>query len=151
MSQRSIFAATAWTVFLCCGCSLIKNTDRLSNVPAKPGRQQSVNPLVGKWVNVDSSTRDITKLAISIVDKMLVVEMWGKCHPRDCFWGSMPCEVPPKTANEVNVVWVSSFKNEFQTIRVADEKLTLQGWTVRTDGSGRETQEYRCHFVRGDF
>lgn len=48
----------------------------------------AANPLVGSWVNQDSSTGGITEIAINDSGNgRLQVHVWGSCNPRDCDWG----------------------------------------------------------------
>lgn len=48
----------------------------------------ATNPLVGSWVNQDSSTGGITEIAINDSgNDRLQAHVWGSCNPRDCDWG----------------------------------------------------------------
>ncbi len=55
---------------------------------------------VGDWVNMDASTRSITRVKVEFVCQDVIlngqpyppgppfyVHLWGKCHPSDCDWG----------------------------------------------------------------
>lgn len=149
--QKSTLLPTVCLLALLCGCASTQRVTRWANVVPTATRQQQVNPFVGKWVNADPETRGITKLAVGIVDHKIVVHMWGKCHPRDCYWGSVTAAVPQNSTDRLQVTWISTFKNEFQTLTLTDQRLTLQGKCFYTDDSGRHDREYLEQFVRGDF
>ena len=50
----------------------------------------SLSQFAGDWTNVDSNTGGITTLSIGISGGSANVHAWGKCHPTDCDWGTVP-------------------------------------------------------------
>lgn len=44
------------------------------------------NSFVGFWKNIDANTNRITIVDISEIEKRLTIQVWSKCHPRDCDW-----------------------------------------------------------------
>jgi hypothetical protein len=50
----------------------------------------SLSQFAGTWNNVDTNTGGITKLSISTSGSTANVHAWGKCHPTDCDWETVP-------------------------------------------------------------
>jgi len=48
-----------------------------------------LNNFAGTWKNVNTRTKGITKLVISVKGRTATVHAWGKCRPRDCDWGTV--------------------------------------------------------------
>jgi hypothetical protein len=48
-----------------------------------------VKDFAGTWNNVNATTRGVTKLDISVKGSSAAVHAWGKCHPKDCDWGTV--------------------------------------------------------------
>jgi len=48
-----------------------------------------LNNFAGTWKNVNTRTKGITKLVISVKGRTATVHAWGKCQPRDCDWGTV--------------------------------------------------------------
>lgn len=55
----------------------------------------------GSWVNADPNTRSITRANIRFICQDVIlngqdpgpsyyITLWGKCHPTDCAWGTVP-------------------------------------------------------------
>jgi hypothetical protein len=57
-------------------------------VTASPASRYTIDRYYGTWVNVDAQTGGCTRLEISPEADKVLVHGWGKCHPRDCDWGS---------------------------------------------------------------
>lgn len=47
-----------------------------------------VNDFKGTWLNADKNTRRVTTLTIMVKGRFATVHAWGKCHPKDCNWGT---------------------------------------------------------------
>ena len=110
------------------------------------------NPLLGKWVNEDPNTRGVTRLAVSSVDSCFVLEMWGKCHPFDCYWGKVIARVAEDQPGRLEATWNATFMDEFQILELRENgRLGLAGRRFYTDHSKRSEYEYTAYFVRGDF
>jgi len=48
-----------------------------------------LNDFAGTWNNVNPNTKGITKLVISVKGSTATAHAWGKCHPKDCDWGTV--------------------------------------------------------------
>ena len=48
-----------------------------------------LNNFAGTWKNVNTRTKGITKLVISVKGRTATVHAWGKCRPKDCDWGTV--------------------------------------------------------------
>jgi len=108
---------------------------------------------IGQWVNEDSNTGGITKVLIDYVDGKIAVQMWGKCHPEDCWWNGSPWFIENKVSlfgeETISATWTFTFAIESQTLRVlADGKLSIVGYTHYTDNSGRRDYDYLYYFKR---
>ncbi len=55
-----------------------------------PSHAAGINDFSGTWNNADRATKGVTKLEISVKGSSASVHAWGKCHPQDCDWGSVP-------------------------------------------------------------
>ncbi len=102
------------------------------------------------WMNQDLSENGVSKFTVSIVDNAFMVEMWGQCSPAECYWGRVNARVPRNTVKRLDVTWIATFANKFQTLSyLRDDHISLTQIEIYTDGSGRERQEFTGHFVRG--
>ncbi len=90
------------------------------------------NPFLGKWVNEDPNTRGVTRLAVSSVDSCLVLEVWGKCHPHDCFWGKVVMRASEDHTDRLEATWNVAFKDELQTFALGEDgRLEVKGRRLR--------------------
>ena len=55
-----------------------------------PSYAAGITDFSGTWNNADRATKGVTKLEISVKGSSASVHAWGKCHPQDCDWGSVP-------------------------------------------------------------
>jgi hypothetical protein len=115
-------------------------------------RQPGINPFVGKWVNIDSTTPSFTRMAISIEWGQMIVDAWASCSPEDCEWPRVIAQIPRGESKRIEATWVLPIVNEFQDIILTeDDHLIVHGKSFYTyDDSGRCGQ-YTLEFVRGDF
>jgi hypothetical protein len=106
-------------------------------------------PQEGTWVNVDSATRSVTRAEVRFAcndtntsHEVNRLHLWGKCHPTDCDWGTIPFT----TVNYDGKVWVrADYHPGFATKSVwattyefsGKTSLRVYVWTHFTDGSGR--------------
>jgi len=51
-----------------------------------------MDKMLGTWKNVDADTRGVTRLRIYQQGRELLVQAWGKAHPRDIVIGPFPAE-----------------------------------------------------------
>jgi hypothetical protein len=54
-----------------------------------PAAFSSVNDFAGKWTNTNRNTRGVTTLDITVKGRTVTIHAWGKCHPKDCDWGTI--------------------------------------------------------------
>ena len=112
------------------------------------GCEKNDNPFIGSWVNEDGETCGITRVVIRKRGAMLLVRMWGACHPRDCYWGEQGL-IGYAEDGTLPVEWNPGFKVETQKLSVlSDGRLKAVGNTHFIDDSGRPDRDYTCHFVR---
>jgi hypothetical protein len=106
---------------------------------ARPSR--GVGGIIGDWYNVDSATRDITRITIS-VSGGIVAHTYGACVPTACDWGT----VPVSTAG--TDVYHFSFAIKRQTIQRYGAELRVISRTHFIDGSGRADYTSIAYFYR---
>ena len=98
---------------------------------------------MGNWVNANSNTRGITRLVISSRGgNRLNIRVFGKCHPRDCNWGTV---VLNTYGNNVSVRdkaatarYSKRFANTLLILRLygrGHNQIRLQSFTLFKDGA----------------
>ncbi len=116
------------------------------NDAATPGNLQTssrpkgafVSEFVGLWVNENKATPGITRVKIDARLNQVYVEMWGKCHPKDCEMGRESTSVSDSDDGVLSITWTESFAVTKQTLKVlSDGRLEVAGHTNFTDDSGR--------------
>jgi hypothetical protein len=118
------------------------------SVPAFAG---SANTMVGTWVNTDSNTRGITKIVITESGSQYEVHAFGKCHPNDCDWGkTLMTTYGDDVSDPTHKVGMAEFNPGFAktmlSIQQSGNRITLDGFTNFTDGSGRQNYHNRYNF-----
>lgn len=104
---------------------------------------------VGSWVNTDPNTRGITRVAIRSSGGTMFVQMWGKCHPKDCNWNEVTTDAADARDGVLSLAWSFSFKVDSQQLTVLpDGKLQVSGTTRFTDKSGRASYSYTHYFIK---
>jgi len=96
----------------------------------------------GEWVNVDSRTRGLTRLVISKSEKGWSIEAWGKCHPKDCVWGTtflapLGSSVEDHSSNQGFAIWKAGFATKYVTVTLGDGQMAAEIITIFCDRSGR--------------
>lgn len=110
------------------------------------------NSFLGKWVNDDPQTPGVTRFAITRMNSCLLVEMWGSCHPRDCYWGREVARLVKGRPDRLEVIWNVPGADEFQALELTKAgRLSLTGRRFHTYPPGRSNFEYVSLFVRQDF
>jgi hypothetical protein len=103
---------------------------------------RDADSIAGEWVSVDPHTRGITRVIIAQDGAGWAVQAFGRCHPRDCDWRSVPV-VPLGEAVEDNsfrqgfAVWKPGFATKYVTFTLREERLVADIVTVFHDCSGR--------------
>ncbi len=144
----------------------------LAAVDATPAQAmcRAYGPPSGAWVNVDPGTREITRIRInySCNDTLAIpadatpeeiaelrsrlgqhwsVQMWGKCHPRDCAWGGASAE-PMPVGGIQNIVarYDQGFAKRRAVMRMKGSRMQLI--LTSTYNDGRPTRKTSSWFVR---
>jgi hypothetical protein len=107
--------------------------------------------LVGTWVNVNASTRDIVKIILTNNGGSLDVHAFGACSPTPCDWGQVKGQAySASVAGGAAVAFTANygfgFKNTILTGHLNGEHLVADDFNVFTDGSGRSP-----YFTEGTF
>ncbi len=106
---------------------------------------------LGFWVNEDPNTSGITKGDITESGENLAVQLWGKCHPTDCDWGSVTTAKTDAGDCILELTWVQSFAERTQTIEfITDERIKVVTHTHFTDGSGRADYTKTEYLIKND-
>ncbi len=109
----------------------------------------ATNPLVGNWVNQDSSSDGFTEIAINDREKgHLQVHVWGSCEPRDCDWGVTDVSAKNRVATSVFDQGFSTTAMEF--IPLPDGRLLLVDKVEYKDQSPPGKRDHVEFFVRKD-
>ena len=112
---------------------------------------------VGTWVNTNSDTGGITRLVInSSGGNDLTIQVFGRCHPTDCDWGSADLvtygsSVQDPDHTQGTVLYEQGFANTLLTLQLrgsARDRISLNSFTEFTDNSNRENYAAREQFER---
>jgi hypothetical protein len=107
---------------------------------------------VGTWVNKNANTSGITRLVVtSAGGNQLNIQVFGKCHPTDCEWGTKPLvtyglNVQDTNHNYATTIYNQGFANSVLTLGYAGNEILLQGYTQFLDNSGRQNYYLRDYF-----
>lgn len=95
--------------------------------------------LEGTWANENATTRGITQVTIRVRGEVVLIEVWGSCHPVDCYWGTEVADTQNWRENRaLRVVWDQGFAINTQTLTlVSDARLRVSTFTHFLDDSGR--------------
>jgi len=106
----------------------------------------SLSQFADDWKNVNPNTRGITKIKTLVRGTKMYVQAWGKCHPRDCDWGTVKAYAyGPNVsanlsaeANALTAVFRSGFSETLMVIRPSGrDRLSVSVYTHFTDNSRR--------------
>lgn len=110
---------------------------------------------IGTWVNKKASTRGVTRFVVKQVGTNdLSVQVFGKCHPTDCDWGSTALTtygdgIQDASGTHGTAAYDQGFSRSLLIFdRASQELLMLQGFTQFTDNSGRQNYYQREYFKR---
>jgi hypothetical protein len=101
---------------------------------------------VGIWTNVDPNTNDITRVTITEpVENKIYVNMWGKCHPTDCYWGTESTSIEDSADGVLSITWTFSSEVKDQQLTIlSDGRLRVFTHThfTNTPGSDYDVTSY---------
>ncbi|HTL88968.1 MAG TPA: hypothetical protein VL134_06180 [Leptolyngbya sp.] len=112
---------------------------------------------VGTWVNVDSNTRGVTRVVVTTApSNTLKVQVFGKCHPTDCAWGTTQLttygsNVQDPNHKEATATYNQSFANQLLVFALEganSRQMSLQSFTQFKDQSARQNYFAQYHFKR---
>lgn len=109
---------------------------------------------VGTWVNSNVATNGITRVNVTRSGNgPLTVQVFGRCHPTDCDWGSAPVLTYGASVSDTNhltasAVYAKGFSNTTLVMTFTRGRLDVQALTQFTDGSGRQNYASRDAFTR---
>lgn len=115
------------------------------------GDHAAVASYFGVWVNVDSTTREITRLEIkpqisSAKGALVEMRIWSRCQPRDCDWGT---NLAGYRAGKVTVQWEQEADRVRQELILQpDGRLKLESDTRFADRSGSQKHRSTSYFTR---
>ena len=107
---------------------------------------------VGTWVNKNPNTRSVTHFVVrSTGANTLSVQVFGKCHPTDCNWGTVPLVTYGLNVNDTRdtnatATYPKSFAQSLLTLDWTGKSALMQEFTQFTDNSGRQNYYVREYF-----
>ena len=114
---------------------------RVASATATPGGAVANNQLIGTWNNTDANTRGITKVLIT--NNGSKIQVFGKCHPKDCDWGTK--SLTKVSNNSYKAVYTNVGRKEL-TISITNNKLTVYQKSTYTNN--RPPRSYTYTFNR---
>jgi hypothetical protein len=102
------------------------------------GSGVDLTTFVGYWHNVDSGTTNITNMHVYFSTSYNAdrVDVWGKCHPTDCYWGT--ATIVPDGTPTVLATYHFSFATKSLYMWRDGSLLRVYSFTHFTDHSGRK-------------
>jgi hypothetical protein len=105
----------------------------------------SLSQFSGDWTNVDTNNGGITTISIGISGESANVHAWGKCHPTDCDWGTVPAiAFAPDVSSDLvgqaqalMAIFDAGFSETTLFIDLQGNRLSVQSYTRFKDSSGR--------------
>ncbi|WP_119674853.1 hypothetical protein [Deinococcus sp. RM] len=110
--------------------------------------------MTGTWVNSNVTTSGITRVNVTrSAGGQMTVQVFGRCHPNDCDWGSAPLITYGTTVSDGNhftatAVYAKVFATTTLVMNFTKGRLDVQALTQFTDGSGRQNYASRDAFAR---
>lgn len=129
----------------------------LAAIAAPRVLRAQIHDFTGSWKNRDANTKSVTTLKIHLNGGRLRVHAWGKCHPKDCDWGTVNGHAyGPQASSDLNAsakTVTAVFRTGFsETIVVLHSKsrnrLHANIYTRFRDNSGRTAYSASETFVR---
>ena len=110
---------------------------------------------LGKWVNVDSNTRGVTNFIITgtTPGDTLKIQVFGKCHPTDCNWGTEALHLYGSSISDQNYQFGTAVYNKEHAVTLLtmelqdDGRLALEVFTQFKSGN-RNNYHTHDHFQK---
>jgi hypothetical protein len=136
---------------------LAQHEPRGAGPPPAAAASFRASDYVGEWTNADPNTGGITRILVRKDSEKLVVQVFGRCHPTDCDWGTV--EAKPFGANvqssadapinSVVATFLPGFAEKRLSLRLTTrDTLTSVVDTRFTDRSGRADYETTEQLLR---
>jgi hypothetical protein len=125
-SIQSVFLAFAVLTVLLSGCAP-------ASTPVTP-IFPPIESFVGTWLNVDTNTKNWTKIEITSGGDTLTAHIWGSCSPTDCDAGSTSAIY---SGNPVLMILDHGFAIRNFTFSLNGDTLHVTTFNHYTDNSGR--------------
>ncbi len=90
--------------------------------------------VVGTWTNKDLKTRGITKIIVS--DKGKKIQTFGKCHPNDCDWKTVPLK-------KSGSIYKATYEQGFATKKLSISQSGTNGMKVVVDVDYHDNRQDR--------
>jgi hypothetical protein len=114
--------------------------------------------LIGRWINVDDKTNDLTRFEISQTDEGLLIQAWGAAgRGGEMDQGKVPLKLLADTAGATHsdelkygyAVWDHKFMETHLTIRLEKNWLmTAEDLNLFKDNSGRSNYRVETKFKK---
>lgn len=113
----------------------------------------SIKSLLGTWVNCDSDTRGIVRIEFREEKGMLMVHVFGKCHPSPCDWGVVFGTPYAESIVHNEAIAFSAFYDQGFSECIVTGHLDFGTLIVETfnkfkDGSGRSNYYSRAYLCK---
>jgi|SRR5215471_13565307 len=110
-------------------------------------------PLAGSWINTNTGTRGIARVAVSVKDGGVIVRAFGACDPAPCDWGEAYSEVfadDPDSAegNAFNAFYDFGFMETRLQAHIRQGLLVVAKFDRFKDDSGRANYFSKEFFFR---
>lgn len=111
----------------------------------------------GKWRNIDEQTKGVTEVLIKATDaNSLSIQVWGKCHPKNCNWGTnKSVAFAPSVSSSLRettsaILSIYSFSHSLKTIvikpLVYNKKISIEVFT-EFPASDTRTDYYSIYYL----
>jgi len=108
--------------------------------------------MIGTWANEDINTSGITRITIQLQQDQFYIQMWGKCHPTDCYWNDyqgVNYKISDVTQTEMSIIWSFNFVVDNLQIKVlSDGRLIVYVHEHFIDNSGRTDKDFTYYFIK---
>jgi len=116
-----------------------------------------IGEVMGEWKNVNPNTAGLTRVQITEGGTDVSIHAWGKCHPDDCDWGTVPGHLYGKSvtdslvpaAHAISAISRTSFSETVIIVHLTSPgQLQVETMTRFIDGSGRTSYTHIDTFAR---